>query len=235
MTASSTEVLTRPAASAAVSDLGWRLVVGELRTAIAVESFDDAARLVGRLVEAAGDDAEGHLKLDVRPGVVGLTLQTAALAKLTARDAELATVLSAAAADLGFLTAAGSGAHPVQVLEIAIDAMDIPAVLPFWRAVFGYTSSAAGYDEVVDPTGQAATVWFQQMDEPRTQRNRIHFDIVVGHDEAQPRIDAALAAGGHLVSDAKAPAFWILADVEGNEVCVCTWQGRDPAGDEQSG
>ena len=38
---------------------------------------------------------------------------------------------------------------------------------------------------------------------------------------------AALAAGGVLVSDRAAPAFWVLADAEGNEVCVCTWQGRD--------
>ncbi len=22
-------------------------------------------------------------------------------------------------------------------------------------------------------------------------------------------------------------SFWVLADVEGNEVCVCTWQDRD--------
>ena len=35
------------------------------------------------------------------------------------------------------------------------------------------------------------------------------------------------AAGGRLVSDAEYPAFRILADAEGNEVCVCTWQGRD--------
>ena len=38
---------------------------------------------------------------------------------------------------------------------------------------------------------------------------------------------AAIAAGGHLVSDSRAPAFWVLADVEGNEACVCTWQARD--------
>ena len=42
------------------------------------------------------------------------------------------------------------------------------------------------------------------------------------------RIERALAAGGRLVSDSRAPAFWILADPEGNEACVCTWQGRDP-------
>jgi 4a-hydroxytetrahydrobiopterin dehydratase len=31
------------------------------------------------------------------------------------------------------------------------------------------------------------------------------------------------------VSDTRAPAFWVLADPEHNEVCITTWQGRDPA------
>ncbi len=65
------------------------------------------------------------------------------------------------------------------------------------------------------------------MDSPRPQRNRIHFDVSVPHDEAAHRISAALAAGGVLLSDDRAPAFWILADAEGNEACVTTWQGRD--------
>jgi 4a-hydroxytetrahydrobiopterin dehydratase len=65
------------------------------------------------------------------------------------------------------------------------------------------------------------------MDAPRPQRNRIHFDITVAHDEARRRMAQALPAGGHLVSDAEAPAFWILADAEGNEICICSWEGRD--------
>lgn len=80
----------------------------------------------------------------------------------------------------------------------------------------------------VDPLGQGPAIWFQQMDVPRPQRNRIHLDISVPHDEAAGRIDAALAAGGRLVSDVAAPAFWVLADTEGNEACITTWQGRDP-------
>ena len=39
-------------------------------------------------------------------------------------------------------------------------------------------------------------------------------------------IEAALAAGGIMVRDTEAPAFWVLADAEGNEACVTTWQGR---------
>ena len=49
----------------------------------------------------------------------------------------------------------------------------------------------------------------------------------MGHDEAYPRIRAALAAGGRMVDDSFARSFWVLADAEGNEVCVCTWTGRD--------
>ena len=81
---------------------------------------------------------------------------------------------------------------------------------------------------IVDPIGQDPTIWFQQMDQPRPQRNCIHFDVCVPHDEAPHRLAAALAAGGHLVSAASAPAFWVLADHEGNEACITTWQGRDP-------
>ena len=35
------------------------------------------------------------------------------------------------------------------------------------------------------------------------------------------------AAGGTLVSDAEAPAFTVLADPEGNKVCICTCLDRD--------
>lgn len=65
------------------------------------------------------------------------------------------------------------------------------------------------------------------MDEPRSQRNRIHFDIAVPHDEAEARMAAAVEAGGSVVYDGEAPAFWVLADVEGTEICICTWEGRD--------
>ncbi|BEP12610.1 VOC family protein [Acidothermaceae bacterium B102] len=215
--------LTRPAASAAVSDLGWRVIVGELRTAVPITSYEEGARLLARLAVIA--DVEGLVRVDVREGVALLALRSPD--GLTERVLALAPEISEAVGELGLTTVPdASGGRPVQALEIAIDAMDIPAIKPFWAAVMGYDEFA---DDVVDSRGQSAAIWFQQMDEPRTQRNRIHFDIIVGHDEAAGRIEAAVAAGGHLVSDSAAPSFWILADVEGNEVCVCTWQGRDPA------
>ncbi len=55
------------------------------------------------------------------------------------------------------------------------------------------------------------------MDEPRTERNRVHLDVTVPHDEAEARIAAALDAGGTLVEDRYARSWWVLADADGNE------------------
>ena len=98
-------------------------------------------------------------------------------------------------------------------------------MLPFWRAVLGYQD--VGDEDVVDPHFQGPPFWFQQMDAPRPQRNRIHIDIYVPHDQAEARFAAALAAGGHVVSDENAPGWWTLADAEGNEVDVACWPDRD--------
>ncbi|WP_212818138.1 VOC family protein [Polymorphospora rubra] len=224
---------TRQAASDAVGGQGWRYLLGALRTSVPVASLGQAAEVVARPVAACGDDADGHLRADVRSDRVVLTLQALDRAALTARDLDLAHRISATVRDLGLRTEPeiGTGApRSVQLLEIAIDALDIAAVRPFWRAVLGYTDEAGTggpTDPIVDPVGQGPTIWFQRMDRPRPQRNRIHFDICVPHDEAAGRIEAALTAGGRLVSAADAPAFWVLADIEGNEACVTTWQGRD--------
>ncbi|MCD2469056.1 4a-hydroxytetrahydrobiopterin dehydratase [Streptomyces sp. MBT42] len=225
--------LNGPRASAAVGDSGWRYLLGGLRTAVPVGSMAQAADVAALAVGACGDDADGHLALDIRPGRVLLILQSAEHAGVTTLDVDLAHRVSAAVGGLGLRTepAIATGApRSVQLLEIAIDALDIASIRPFWKTLLGYADEP-GHEEptaaLVDPFRQGPAVWFQQMDVPRAQRNRVHFDLCVPHDEALRRIDAALAAGGRLVSAERAPAFWVLADREGNEVCVTTWQGRD--------
>jgi 4a-hydroxytetrahydrobiopterin dehydratase len=222
--------LSRQSISAAVDGLGWRLVLGKVATLIRVESPARGTEVVAAAVAACGDDAGEHLAADLRAGAVALRLHTRAVDWPTPRDLELAGLVSAAVAGLGLATEPAAGARPVQAVEIGIDALDIPAVRPFWRAALGYTDEPTdGGPEaaIVDPLGQGPAVWFQQMDAPRPQRNRIHLDIAVPADDLEGRLAAAVAAGGKVVYDAEAPAFWVLADPEGNEACLCTWQGRD--------
>ncbi len=229
----STTPLTRTDVSRAVEAIGWRYLLGTLCTSVAATSFDQALRTSQAAGAACGNDADAHLRIDVRPDRVELSLQTRATGQLTGCDIELAHAISAAVGELGGVTAGATSAElsrPVQMLEIAIDALDIPAIRPFWKAVMALADEHGVNDPeggIVDPTGQLPTVWFQQMDAPRAQRNRIHFDITVSHDEADARVQAALDAGGVLVEDSAAGSYRILADVEGNEVCVCTWTGRD--------
>lgn len=227
------QVLSRQEASEAVRDSGWRFLLGTLRTSVPVESLARAIGLAADAVAVCGDDADQHLQVDARPDRVVFTLQSLEHAAVTTRDVELALRISATADKSGLLTdpEIGTGApRSVQILEIAIDALNIAAIRPFWKAVLGYTDEAGAdgpEDPLIDPVGQSPAIWFQQMDQARPQRNRIHFDICVPHDEAPRRLETALAAGGRLVSAKRAPAFWVLADLEGNEVCITTWQGRD--------
>lgn len=172
------------------------------------------------LVQAIGDlaaAASHHPDVDLRPEGVTVRLFTHEVGGLSNRDVELARQISAAARELD----ASADPAAVQHVQVAIDVLVTAEVRPFWRAVLGYQE--VGDDDLLDPHRRGPSFWFQQMDAPRPQRNRIHIDIYLPRDQAEARIAAALAAGGHLVSDANAPEWWTLADAEGNEADLAIW------------
>ena len=216
---------TRQQISDAVDPAGWCLVLGAIYTEVPAPSLVEATEAASLAVSAVGADGQGHLTVDIRSDRAVLRLQSADVPGVTGRDVRLAHDVSGALAARGWRARPGA----VQALEIAIDALDIPLVRPFWKAITGYADEPGSElnAALVDPTGRGPEIWFQQMDAPRPQRNRIHIDVDVPHEAAGARIDAAIAAGGRLLSDDAAPAFWVLADPEGNEACICTWQGRD--------
>ena len=216
---------TRQQISDAVDPLGWRLMLGTIQTEVLAPSLMEATEVASLAVSAAGADGQGHLTVDIRADRAVLRLQSAEAAWVTGRDIRLAHRVSGALGARGLQPTPGAA----QALEIAIDALDIGLVRPFWKAITGYADEPGSELQaaLIDPSGRGPAIWFQQMDAPRPQRNRIHIDVDVPAEEAGPRLAAALAAGGTLLSDAAAPAFWVLADPEGNEACICTWQGRD--------
>jgi 4a-hydroxytetrahydrobiopterin dehydratase len=197
----------------------WRFVLGAIQAAFHAGSFPAAASLVSA-VAAAAEEAQHHPDIDVRyPDLVVVKLTTHAADGLTTLDVELAREISAIAGR------AGATSEPVtlQAVEIAIDTMDADRIRPFWAAVLGYQDKG-GY--LVDPVRIGPPVWFQQMHEPRTDRDRFHIDVSVPHDVAEQRIADGLAAGGTLVTGRFARSWWVLADAAGNEACICTWQDR---------
>lgn len=134
-------------------------------------------------------------------------------------DVELARQISAIAAELDI----AADPTALQAMLISIDALDIPSVMAFWRAALAYEDRQDTDHDLLDPHDRWPTLWFQQMDAQRDQRNRIHIDVSVPYDRAEARIAAALKAGGRLVSDDH-PYWSVLADPEGNEVCVTAYR-----------
>jgi 4a-hydroxytetrahydrobiopterin dehydratase len=203
----------------------WR-VLGEGACAyFRTGSFAAGARLAQAIGELDGLDAH-HPDIDVRHS--GVTVRLITITDddygLSERDLDLARRISAVARELGF------AADPtmLQTVQVSIDALVSAEVMPLWRAVLGYAHRADSPDEdLVDPRDRGPSIWFQRMDAPRPQRNRMHIDVWVPHDQAEARVAAAIAAGGRLVTDEHAPMWWTLADPEGNEVDVCTWMSRD--------
>jgi 4a-hydroxytetrahydrobiopterin dehydratase len=183
-------------------------------------------RLASAIADMEGT-GRGRPDIDLRHDGVTVRLVTATDESfgMTRHDVVLAARISAAAHDLG-LEAAPDAVQ--SVTPIVVDALDIPAVMPFWAALLGYVRRADSPDEdLVDPRGRGPAVWFQQMDAPRPERSRMHVACWVPAELAEARVAAAIAAGGHLVTDAYAPDWWVLADAEGNEADVATALGRE--------
>jgi len=201
-------------------EIDWRVVRDAASTHFRTESFAAGVALVDAIGTLA-DAANHHPDVDLRYHGLTVRLKTHSAGGLTERDVALAGQITDAARELG-VPVDLSG---LQMVQVAIDALVIADVLPFWRAVLGYEQEDD--EDVADPDAQGPPFWFQQMDRPRPQRNRIHIDLYVPHDQAEARVAAALAAGGHIVSDENAPEWWTLADAEGNEVDVAPWPDRD--------
>ncbi|MFD9306454.1 VOC family protein [Streptomyces sp. NPDC060048] len=145
-------------------------------------------------------------------------------------------------------------------LQVTIDCADPRVMVSFWARALGYVPEPApgGHaswreywadmgvpaeelpegagespESIVDPAGRGPRVWFQQVPEPKTGKNRLHFDLKVGGgrdvavDVRTGRVDEKVGqltgAGATVVRVMDEPeGFYavVLQDPEGNEFCV---------------
>jgi 4a-hydroxytetrahydrobiopterin dehydratase len=213
----------------AILDAGlddWRKLAQGLHARFLTESFADGLRFVQAVGEPCAEVRIGDTFVDMK-----LISNDAVyrddegneriVSWVTQRDVDLARRISQVAQSMGLT------ADPVSVaqFELALDTADLAAVGPFWAAVL---TGNPEYDsgDVVDPTGRVPNLWFQDTDAHETPRQRFHVDLWVPHDVAEERIAAGVAAGGRITYDKEAPSFTVLADPEGNKVCICTCLDR---------
>ncbi len=203
----------------------WRVISDGACAFYPTSSYAASAQLASAI--AAIDGVEGHPpNVDIRHG--GVTVRFLSKSAdgygLQRHDLDLALEVERVATDLGLT------ADPAQIQSLLI----IPGwtrraeIMPFWQAILGYVPRIDSPEEdLVDPHDRDAGFWFEEMDEPRGDgKGSIHLAVWVPGEQAQARIDAALAAGGRIVFDENAPSWVTLEDPAGNQVDVATVTGR---------
>lgn len=195
----------------------WRALYDAIEARFRTRDFATGLAFLNRIA-AAAEAANHHPDITLSYTYVHIALTSHDVGGKTQRDVDLARQISEIAADLGVV----ADPRAVQRLELGLDTWARDEIKPFWRAVLGMTDSAP--DELTDREGDNPTIWFQDA-APDTDQ-RWHMDLRVPPEIAQERIDAAVAAGGTIVSTDQAPTFTVLADPQGNKICICTHVGR---------
>ncbi len=199
----------------------WRIMFSGAHAHFRVASFAEGATFVAAIAEVAS--AVGHFPdVDLRPE--GVTIRTASgeYGALSERDVELCRRISAEARRLQI----EPDPSQVQVVGIAVAQDAGSDVGPFWAAVMGYRHLGPNED-AVDRHRRNPHVSFQQLKPPRPGRGRTHIDVSVPADQAEARVAAALAAGGRLADNSRAPHWWTLASPENHKVDIAAWPDFD--------
>src|SRR5215813_6378263 len=117
--------LTRRQITESIHDLGWRLISRNMQCGVRVTSLTEAARVAAGVSGAAGDGS--LVSIDLRPDRVHVRVAAREQFWPTPADIETVRRASAAVSELDLTTTPGLEDFPEQGLEVAIDAIDIPA------------------------------------------------------------------------------------------------------------
>ena len=203
----------------------WRVIVDGANAFFRTPSFAASAAFV-QAIASLPRMGELGTAVDIRhDGVtVRLLTETDDWWGPSGRDVKLARAISAIAREHGLTP----DTTAIQGMLIVPAGTDTAAIAPSWRAVLGYEPRPdSPEDDLVDAHDRGPAFWFEGMDEPRGDGGgAIHIAVWLPYEQAEARVQAALATGGRLVRDVS-PMWWTLADAAGNEVDVATTKNRE--------
>jgi predicted enzyme related to lactoylglutathione lyase len=119
------------------------------------------------------------------------------------------------------------------IIDVAIDVNDLAEMARFYESLLQYERAwdRPGHVYLIDPSGRGPHVYLQQVPEPRTNKNRLHLDVVV--PSLPDAVEQAVQLGASRVEERRTAFTWfeVLADPEGNLFCLvdlATWQQSKP-------
>ena len=115
-----------------------------------------------------------------------------------------------------------------RITELVLDARDPELLARFWCEVLGYVEleRVEASIEIGPPGvgfgGLQPTIVFNQTDEPKAGKLRLHIDVNATDREQDDELERLLAAGARSVDIGQtgAESWHVLADPEGNEFCL---------------
>jgi hypothetical protein len=117
---------------------------------------------------------------------------------------------------------------PAELLHgLVVDCADPAAQARWWGSVYGVevTDNGGWYTLKGVPGMPITTMDFVPVPEPKTTKNRVHWDVAVpaAPDAGRGGARSLVAAGATLLREPDDDIDWrVLADPEGNEFCVFT-------------
>lgn len=203
---------------------GWTVVDGRLEMSVRAKDFEGAIEFVNRFADIA-EAMDHHPDFEIRYNTIRMRVVSHDVGGLTDRDTKFAEELDKLIDELELKR------QPKKIsrTQLVIVSPDVDAVLPFWKAVFDF-KEGGGDDEpviLVDRSDVLPPIQFQQRSDatvpaddtdPSGGPASMQVEVFVPAELAKDRAEAAIAAGGKLLSDADAPQLWALADLDGNQV-----------------
>jgi predicted enzyme related to lactoylglutathione lyase len=107
-------------------------------------------------------------------------------------------------------------------IEFTLDCADLDRMTRFWRDAAGFEVVGVIEGRYVSLHGHDVALTLQQVDEPKTVKNRMHLDLLVDDVELEVRRLEELGST-RLTPTAReefGQTWFVLADPEGNEFCV---------------
>jgi predicted enzyme related to lactoylglutathione lyase len=111
--------------------------------------------------------------------------------------------------------------RPSGLKDVVVDSADPVAISSWWADVWGGTlvHDDSGYSYIDDIAGAPVESFdFVPVPEPKTVKNRLHWDVTL---EPGVAVDDLVARGAQVLARPSDDARWtVMADPEGNEFCV---------------
>jgi predicted enzyme related to lactoylglutathione lyase len=112
------------------------------------------------------------------------------------------------------------------VAAMVMDCGDPEALAPFWIAASGWPEAARS-DRWIDlraPSGNGPVLGLLRNDDPKAAKNRVHINVApYPEDDHRSEVARLCSLGARPVDIGQGEVAWVvLADPEGNELCVLT-------------